>query len=95
VFSLPDVDGTIVRSSDARFKGKVPFVTLWGTWCPPCRSEIPTRADLRDRYRADGLVVVGIAFERDTLAVSRRSRLRRFSEEHKMNYLVLDGGDKR
>jgi len=92
VFALPDLDGKIVRSSDARFEGKVLFVTLWGTWCPPCLSEIPTFNDLQDRYADDGLVIVGIAFERDTTAVDRRDRLRKFSQQHKISYLVLDGG---
>ena len=35
---------------------------------------------------------VAIAFERDTLAVARRDRLRKFSQKHKISYLVLDGG---
>jgi thiol-disulfide isomerase/thioredoxin len=92
VFALPDLDGNIVKSSDARFEGNVLFVTLWGTWCPPCRSEIPTFNELQDRYGDDGLVIVGIAFERDSLAVDRQDLLRRFSQGHKINYLVLDGG---
>jgi thiol-disulfide isomerase/thioredoxin len=92
VFALPDLNGKIVRSSDARFEGKVLFITLWGTWCPPCQSEIPTFNDLQERYADDGLVIVGIAFERDTLAVARRDRLRKFSQKHKISYLVLDGG---
>lgn len=91
-FTLSDLDGNIVKSSDARFGNKVVLVTLWGTWCTPCRSETPTFNDLQDRYGDDGLVIVAIAFERDTLAMERRDVLRRFSEEHKIGYLVLDGG---
>jgi thiol-disulfide isomerase/thioredoxin len=92
VFALPDLEGKTVRSSDPRFEGKVLFVTLWGTWCPPCRSEIPTFNELQQRYSGEGLVIVGIAFERDTTAVARRDRLREFSQKHRINYLVLDGG---
>jgi thiol-disulfide isomerase/thioredoxin len=91
-FALPDLDGNVVKSSDARFENKVMFVALWGTWCPPCRSEIPTFNDLQDRYGDGGLVIVAIAFERDTLAAERRDVLRKFSEEHQIGYLVLDGG---
>ena len=92
VFSLPDLDGEVVASSDARFEGKVVFVTIWGTWCPPCRTEIPTFNDLHERYADVGLVIVGIAFERDSTAAARQDRLRAFSTKHEIQYLVLDGG---
>ena len=92
VFALPDLDGDVVTPSDARFEGKIVLVTLCCTWCPPCWSEIPTFISLQERYGDDGLVVVGIAFERDTLVDVRRQRLRDFSQKHKINYLVLDGG---
>jgi thiol-disulfide isomerase/thioredoxin len=92
VFALPDREGNTVRSSDARFEGKVLLVTLWGTWCPPCLSEIPTFNDLHHRYAESGLEIVGIAFERDTAAADRQERLRRFSQKHKISYSVLDGG---
>jgi len=92
VFTLQDLDRNSVSSSDSIFKGKILFVTIWGTWCPPCVSEIPTFNDLQDRYGEDGLVILGIAFEPDTLEAVRLDRLREFSSEHKINYMVLDGG---
>ncbi|MGB5895304.1 MAG: hypothetical protein WBG58_14100, partial [Ignavibacteriaceae bacterium] len=53
---------------------------------------VPTFIDLQEQFADDGLVIVGIAFERDTLNYSRRQRLREFSQKNKINYLVLDGG---
>lgn len=89
-FQLPDLQGRPVRSED--LKGKVLLVDLWGTWCPPCLTEIPTLVDLQDRYGEAGLAVVSIAFEREEDPDGRRAHLRRFVEEHGINYLVLDGG---
>lgn len=31
-------------------KGRVVLLNLWGTWCPPCRRELPQMAELQKRY---------------------------------------------
>jgi peroxiredoxin len=43
-FTLVDLAGQKTRLSD--FKGKVVLVNFWATWCPPCREEIPSMANL-------------------------------------------------
>lgn len=91
-FAFLDLDGRPVRSSDPEFRGKVLLVDLWGTWCPPCLSEIPTLVDLQKRLGERGLVVVAIAFEDENQdGAMRRSMLRAFVERERINYLVLDG----
>jgi thiol-disulfide isomerase/thioredoxin len=60
-FSLPDLTGKTVSLGD--YKGKVVIVDLWGTWCPPCRMEIPHFLELVTKYRGAGLEVVGINYE--------------------------------
>jgi thiol-disulfide isomerase/thioredoxin len=91
-FKLYDLEDNLVSSADSAFAGKVLFVTLWGTWCPPCVSEVPTFNDLQRRYGDDGLVIIGIAFEPDSVEAVRVVRLRDFAKEKKIEYLVLDGG---
>ena len=91
-FKLHDLDGQPVTSDDDRFKGKVVFVDIFATWCPPCVRAIPTFSDLQMRYRNDGLVILGIAFEHGDNANGRRSYLRGFAGQNAINYPVLDGG---
>lgn len=91
-FRLPALDGERVGLNDDRFAGKVVLVELWGTWCPPCLTEIPTLVDLQTRYRDAGLRIVAIAFENEEEPAERTRRLREFVEERGINYLVLDGG---
>lgn len=47
----------------ADFYGEVIFVNFWGTWCPPCRREMPSIQSLYEKY--DGKVkFVTVAFEK-------------------------------
>lgn len=91
-FRLHDLDGNPVGSDDPRFEGRVLLVDLWGSWCPPCITEIPTFVDLQARYGEAGLLVVAIAFEGAEEPDERRAILRRIVEKQEINYLVLDGG---
>jgi thiol-disulfide isomerase/thioredoxin len=61
-FELTDVAGEPIRKSD--FAGKVLIVDIWGTWCPPCRAEIPHFIALHERYHSEGLEIVGLNSER-------------------------------
>lgn len=55
-----DADG-VMRSSD-EWLGKQPVVfNFWGTWCPPCRREIPDMVRIYDEYKPKGVEIVSIA----------------------------------
>ncbi len=41
-------------------KGKVVLVQFWGTWCIPCREEMPGLIDLYRRYQSKGFEIVGV-----------------------------------
>lgn len=63
-FQLRDISGEWLRKSE--FQGKVLIVDIWGTWCPPCREEIPHFIALHQRYGSAGLEIVGLNKENGT-----------------------------
>jgi len=60
-FSLPDLQDHMVQLSSLR--GKVVFINVWATWCPPCVDEMPTMQRLYDRLHAQGLEVLAISLD--------------------------------
>lgn len=87
-FSLPNLDQETVALAD--FAGKFVIVDFWGTWCPPCRREIPFFVKLQEKY-ADDLAVVGITYENDEDEELARKRVQEFAEEQGINYPLVMG----
>ncbi len=56
--SGPTLDGQ--RLDLASLRGSVVLISVWASWCPPCRDELPLLARTHDRYRDRGLVLVGV-----------------------------------
>jgi thiol-disulfide isomerase/thioredoxin len=82
-FSLHDLDDKPITLDD--FKGKVTIVDFWGTWCAPCRKEIPHLIELLDMYKEKGLRIVGICYENEEGAAAR-DVVRRYVKEHGVPY---------
>jgi thiol-disulfide isomerase/thioredoxin len=47
-WTLMDIEGSPVSFSE--FKGEVVFLSIWATWCPPCRAEMPNIQHLYEQY---------------------------------------------
>ena len=50
------------RLSMSDLRGKAVVVNFWASWCLPCRDEAPVLQQTFERYRDDGLVVLGVDF---------------------------------
>ncbi len=81
-FTLMSIDGDLVTLSD--LKGKVVLLNFWGTWCPPCRREIPDFIELQKKYNSTGLEIVGI-----TLSSGQAADIAMFASQWGMNYTIL------
>ena len=81
-FNLADLEGNILNFS--AYEGQVVMLTFWGTWCGPCRQEIPDFIELYDTYNKEGLEIIGIAIQSGST-----DNIKLFSENYKINYPIL------
>jgi peroxiredoxin len=68
-FTLPDLQGNSYRLSD--FRGRVVFLNLWATWCPPCRMEMPSMEALYKRLGQRDFVMLAVAEDEGGAAAVR------------------------
>jgi peroxiredoxin len=66
-FELPDLRGRVHRLSDLR--GKVVFLNLWATWCPPCRMEMPAMETLYHRLKHLDFAMLAVSEDEGGAAV--------------------------
>src|SRR5690606_36243738 len=52
-FELVDMDGNRHRLSD--YKGQGVFLNFWGTWCGPCKKEMPYMENQYNAFKDQGV----------------------------------------
>ncbi|MCL1890219.1 MAG: TlpA family protein disulfide reductase [Desulfovibrionaceae bacterium] len=65
--------------------GKVTVITVFASWCPPCREEIPLLVGLRKDLPEEDVFIAGISADEDL------GLLKRFLEKHAVNFPVYSG----
>jgi cytochrome c biogenesis protein CcmG/thiol:disulfide interchange protein DsbE len=80
-FTLESLDGdAMISLSD--YRGKAVVLNFWASWCQPCKQEAPLLESAWERYRGDGLVVLGVD------AQDLKSDARRFVERYGLTYPI-------
>lgn len=85
-FTLPDLSGKISGLKD--FKGKIFIINFWATWCPACEEEMAKLNELQEKYKNEGLVVIGIALDKDSLNL-----VEPFIRKKGIKYPILKGNE--
>jgi len=68
-FTLQRLSGGSVSLSSLR--GSVVILNFWATWCPPCRTEMPSMEILYQRYKNQGLEMLAVDLREDADTVRR------------------------
>ncbi|MCA9211766.1 MAG: TlpA family protein disulfide reductase [Planctomycetales bacterium] len=89
-FTLPDLNGNNVALSDSH--GKIRIIDVWGTWCLPCLSELPSFIRLQKNY-ADDVVVIGLTVERTETETEARQQIQTVVDQAGINYTCVLGTD--
>jgi cytochrome c biogenesis protein CcmG, thiol:disulfide interchange protein DsbE len=60
-FTTYDVNGNPVSLSN--FRGHPVWLNFWGSWCPPCRSEMPDAEAAYQQLAPKGLVMLAVSLK--------------------------------
>lgn len=85
-FTLEQLGGDGGTLSLSDLQGKPVVVNFWASWCIPCKDEAPVLQETFERYRDQGLVVLGID------AQDFRKDANRFIERFGLTYPVVYDG---
>ena len=85
-FELSRLQANGGKLSLADLKGKPVIVNFWASWCIPCKDEAPALQKTYEKYRAQGLTVLGID------AQDFREDARRFTKRFGVTYPVVYDG---
>ena len=68
------VDGDGRTMNLAQLRGKVVLLNIWATWCPPCRTEMPSLDRLQQQLGSENFEVVALSIDtRDQAVLAIRS----------------------
>ncbi|MFC5531703.1 redoxin domain-containing protein [Cohnella yongneupensis] len=86
-FKLADLNN--VAHDWKEYEGKPVILNFWGTFCPPCRDEMPALQKEYEKWHDQGLELVGINLSEDGITVER------FASEVGAQFPILLDNDKK
>jgi thiol-disulfide isomerase/thioredoxin len=91
-FSFRDLEGRTVSQDDARLKGKVVLVDIFGSWCVTCHEATPDLLDLYRSYRSRGFEILGLGYEVTGDSTRDNPQIRRFRDKFSIPWILLHAG---
>lgn len=91
-FDFLNENGEYISLEDEMFQNKVVIVQIFGTWCPNCMDETRYLVEVYNKYKDEGLEVIGLDFEPKPNLEYFKSRISRFRQDLNVPYTLLLAG---
>jgi len=91
-FSFPDLDGKMTSLKDEKYKDKIVILQIFGTWCPNCMDETRFLSDWYHKNQAQGVEIIGLAYEIKPEFEYARDRVLTMKEKLDVPYDFLIAG---
>ncbi|MCD1260173.1 redoxin domain-containing protein [Paenibacillus athensensis] len=86
-FTLVGLDGQTHELAD--FKGKPVVINFWGTFCPPCKEEMPALQRQYEKWSPQGVVFLEVNVDTNKVTVQG------FMDQYKLSLpVLLDANEK-
>ncbi|MFD1905551.1 redoxin domain-containing protein [Paenibacillus rhizoplanae] len=73
IFELLGLDGATHTLEE--FRGKSVVLNFWGSWCAPCVKEMPALQAQWEKWKDQGVVVLGVNVGEDQMTVDNFVKL--------------------
>ncbi len=90
--AFPDLFGQTQRLADKELRGEACVVLIFGSWCPNCHDATDALKQLEARFGAQGMRVIGLAFELTDDAARNRRVLSAYAQRHEVTWPILLAG---
>ncbi|MDN4526451.1 thiol-disulfide oxidoreductase ResA [Fictibacillus fluitans] len=80
-FKLKNINDKTVELQQS--KGKVTLVNFWGSWCEPCKREMPLLQSMYSKYHNRGFEILSVNSQESNLAVKN------YAQKYHLSFPVL------
>jgi peroxiredoxin len=80
-FTLADLEGKTHSLSD--YKGKIVVANFWGTFCPPCKEEMPALQRQYEKWGQQDVAFLGVNLDKNKVTVQS------FMDQYKLSIPVI------
>lgn len=98
-YALSKVDGNLIniKADNEKllfdnYQGKVILLNFFATWCPPCKAEIPTLNNLKQKY-SENFEIVAVSLAQRDGKLATNEALNDFINNYNISYPIVNSAE--